>query len=438
VGSYVTKWRWPTYDGRAFIYTGADRTQDISTFSGIGPTADGRQKPEITAPGQGITAALSSSVDTGTIGTYIQPGAKHHLIQGTSMATPHIAGVAALLLGAKPTLTASEVKSYLTSTARSDAFTGSVPNSTWGYGKIDAYQAVAKAVGVTAGSTRANLTYASSSRFFILLPGTGATPNLKFATRFTPNISGKVSGVSFTMNNGVSAIKGTGSLRVSLAQNTTGSVAGIPGTQIGGNVTIPISSFTQGATNFVDLSPLNVVVASGTDFHVVWEVVGSAGDTLQFLLDDGTTAPTDRSSSYRNGVNGLGWYNRADANYVVGKIPSYENFLITAYIAATVSDVELVSAEIPKEFALYQNFPNPFNPATRVRYSVSERGRTQLRVFDVLGRQVATLVDAVQSPGTYEAQWDLSNGYSSVASGVYFCRLEHGARSSTQKMVLLK
>jgi hypothetical protein len=240
------------------------------------------------------------------------------------------------------------------------------------------------------------------------------------------------------MNNGVSALKGTGSLRVSLAQNTTGSIAGIPGTQMGGNVTVPISSLTQGATNFVDLATLNVNVASGTDFHVVWEVVGGVGDTLQFLLDDGITTPTDRSSSYRNGVNGLGWYNRADANYVAGKIPSYENFLITAYIAATVSDVELVSAEIPREFALYQNFPNPFNPSTRVRYSVSERGRIQLRVFDVLGRQVATLVDAVQSPGTYVAQWDLSHGSPSIASGVYFCRLEQGVRASTQKMVLLK
>ena len=438
VGSYVTKWRWPTYDGRTFIYNGNDRTKNISTFSGIGPTGDGRQKPDLAAPGQGISAALSSSVDTNGIGTVIQPGIKHYLIQGTSMATPHVAGVSALMLGAKPTLTASEVKSHLTSTARTDAFTTGVPNTTWGYGKIDAYQAVAKAVGVTTGSTRANLTYASSSMFFIFLPGTGTTPNLKFATRFTPTVSGKVSGASFTMNSGPSAVKGTGSLRVSLAQNAAGSVAGIPGTAIGGNVTVPISSLTPGGSNFVELSPLNVNVASGTDFHVVWEVVGGAGDTLQFLLDDGTTTPTDRSSSYRVGVNGLGWYNRADANYAAGKTPSFENFLITAYIAATVSDVELVSAEIPREFMLHQNFPNPFNPSTRISYSVSERGRVQLRVFDVLGRNVATLVDAMQSPGTYEAQWDLANGSLPIASGVYFYRLEQGTRSRSQKMVLLK
>ncbi len=363
---------------------------------------------------------------------------KHWLSSGTSMATPHIAGVAALMLGAKPTMTSSEIKSHLTSTARTDAFTGSIPNATWGYGKVDAYRAVAKAVGVISGSSRANISYASNSMFFILLPGTGSTPNLKFATRFTPTISGKLSGATFTMNGGPSAVKGTGSLRVSLAQNAPGSVAGIPGTAIGGNVTVPISSLTPGGPNFIDLSPLNASVANSTDFHIVWEVVGGVGDTLQFLLDDGTTTPTDRSSSYRFGVNGLGWYNRADANYVAGKTPSFENFLVTAYIGATVSDVELVSAEVPREFILHQNFPNPFNPSTRIRYSVFERGRVQLRVFDVLGRQVASLVDGSQNSGTYEAEWDVGKESLPIASGVYFCRLEQGTRASTQKMVLMK
>ncbi len=61
VGSYATKWGWPAADGLRYVFTAADRTNNISTFSGIGPTADGRQKPEITAPGQGISAALSSA-----------------------------------------------------------------------------------------------------------------------------------------------------------------------------------------------------------------------------------------------------------------------------------------------------------------------------------------------------------------------------------------
>jgi subtilisin family serine protease len=434
VASYVTKWSWPTYDGRAFVYNGTDRTGNISLFSGIGPTADGRQKPDISAPGQGVSAALSTAVDTSTIGTRIQPGIKHWLIQGTSMATPHIAGVSALLLAARPTITAAEIKSILNTTARADEFTGTLPNYVWGNGKIDAYKAVAKAVGVTSGATRSTLSFASAARFFILLPSS----NLKFAMRFTSPISGKVSAVSISLNGGASAIKGSGNLKFSVAQNTAGSVAGIPGNQIGSSVTVPFSALTAGSSNYVDMSSAGASISTGMDFHVVWEVVGGVGDTLQFLLDDGTTSPTDRASSYRNGVNGLAWYNRADPNYAPSRASSFENFLITVYIANPVSDVVEISGLVPTEFTLSPVFPNPFNPATVIRYTIPEKGYVRLRVFDVLGREVATLVDQEQNAGSFETKWNSNEGGRSFPSGVYFARLEQRNRVATQKMVLLK
>ncbi|HUI11437.1 MAG TPA: S8 family serine peptidase, partial [Bacteroidota bacterium] len=142
--AYVTKWSWPVYTNLQYVYTGTDRTGNIATFSSIGPTRDGRQKPDLAAPGQGIASALSSSMDTTGLASIIYPGQKHFIDQGTSMATPHISGAAALILGAFPTTTAAALRSLLTGSTVVDAFTGSVPGYTWGYGKLDILEAMAK------------------------------------------------------------------------------------------------------------------------------------------------------------------------------------------------------------------------------------------------------------------------------------------------------
>ncbi len=85
-------------------------------------------------------------------------------------------------------------------------------------------------------------------------------------------------------------------------------------------------------------------------------------------------------------------------------------------------------------FALQQNYPNPFNPATTISYRLSAFGRVSLKVYDVLGREVTTLVDAVEKPGTHEVRFDASR----FASGMYFYRLTAGGHSEVRKLLLLK
>ena len=87
-----------------------------------------------------------------------------------------------------------------------------------------------------------------------------------------------------------------------------------------------------------------------------------------------------------------------------------------------------------RHFALHQNHPNPFNPATRIRYTLSERCHARLIVYDVLGRHVATLVDEVQGAGEKNVSWNAGN----LSSGVYFYRLEAGDFVSTRKMILMR
>jgi hypothetical protein len=95
---------------------------------------------------------------------------------------------------------------------------------------------------------------------------------------------------------------------------------------------------------------------------------------------------------------------------------------------------------VPEAFALYPNVPNPFNPTTRIRYDVARGGgEVSLRIYDVSGRVVRTLVDGLQSAGRKSVEWDgRDDAGSQVASGVYFCRLVSPSYQRTNKMVLTK
>jgi serine protease AprX len=92
------------------------------------------------------------------------------------------------------------------------------------------------------------------------------------------------------------------------------------------------------------------------------------------------------------------------------------------------------NGDTPKEFSLQQNYPNPFNPSTAISYQLATTSRVTLKVFDVLGREVATLVNGAKPAGAYEVSWDARN----VSSGLYFYRLEAGAFVDMKKMLLLK
>ena len=96
-------------------------------------------------------------------------------------------------------------------------------------------------------------------------------------------------------------------------------------------------------------------------------------------------------------------------------------------------------SEIPKATSLSDNFPNPFNPVTRVKFSLKEKGHVKMRVYDVSGRLIRVLVNEVRDAGSYEISWDGTNGLgNTVASGIYFCRMEAADYERTLKMVLLR
>jgi len=92
------------------------------------------------------------------------------------------------------------------------------------------------------------------------------------------------------------------------------------------------------------------------------------------------------------------------------------------------------SGQVPSEFSVEQNYPNPFNPSTTITYRISTASQVSLLVYDVLGRIVATLVDARVQPGSYQTTFDAS----ALSTGIYFYRLKAGDFTQSRKMVLLK
>jgi len=88
----------------------------------------------------------------------------------------------------------------------------------------------------------------------------------------------------------------------------------------------------------------------------------------------------------------------------------------------------------PLEFALNQNYPNPFNPSTTITFLIPRSGEVSLRIFNLLGEEVTTLVTGIREAGTHTVQWDATG----QPSGVYFYRLRAGEFVETRKLVLLR
>jgi hypothetical protein len=99
-----------------------------------------------------------------------------------------------------------------------------------------------------------------------------------------------------------------------------------------------------------------------------------------------------------------------------------------------ITSTERIPANLPTQFSLSANYPNPFNPTTTIRFNIPKQSPVTLTIFDLLGREIATLVNETLNAGVYNTDWNAEN----YASGVYFYCLKAGGFEEVKKLILLR
>lgn len=186
------------------------------------------------------------------------------------------------------------------------------------------------------------------------------------------------------------------------------------------------------------------------------------GSTVQFPFSDGTAIIVDtvfsftaqgtatnpaapsghQSSAFTLNVTGIAHNGKSSGTYTISfSAVGWPAMLQGTFTATkisgsgiTVSVKEVTNKIVPEAFMLFQNYPNPFNPSTTISFALPSRSFVSLKIFDLLGREVATIVTEEMSAGSYSKQWNATN----VSSGIYYYRLQAGTYIETKKLVLLK
>lgn len=305
---------------------------------------------------------------------------------------------------------------YLTSNSQfADLRLGCLNSAKDLYGQTsNEYQAVTNgfdAVGITSQSYNiVNLIYDDGN------PGTSVyetDANWELALKFTPP-AGNIEVQSVNIYIAGDANNGTGHFTVKMYE---ANASGLPGTSL-----LNPYSYTPSAAGWQDfnLTGLNVT----KDFFVSMQYDGTNYTEL------GADVPPGNGRAYEFDASKSSWYNLTGSN-------DYTLFM-RATIKSFTSVVE-IDSRVPEKFEVSQNFPNPFNPSTAIKYSLPVSVPVSMMIYDVNGKKVAELVNNKQNAGTYSVTWNGKNDRGNlVSSGIYYCRIIAGDFVKTNKMILMK
>ncbi len=334
---------------------GNDPNMPIASFSSRGPeyctpTGDPTIKPEICAPGVSVRSSV--------------PGGGYSSYSGTSMASPHINGVIALMRQASPNLPVNFIKQVMMETAVDKGDPGE--DNAYGWGVVDAYEAVMQVfTGLSMSCEALSPTFCRGANFYFKVN--------------TFNSTG-------------------GPINVVM---TFGGYAGYdcdPGNAL---VTIP----------------RNRTIPEGTN------------TTSYYFKVPNAAAPGNYSASIGFSHSGQDYF--CCMNTIIKQCAPWK---VGDNAEWGLVEVGRPEATLPTVTSLAQNHPNPFNANTNIGYALTEAGKVELKVYNLSGQLVETLVDGFQEAGEYVVTWEAS----SVSSGVYFYKLITADYTSVKRMSLLR
>ncbi|HQJ45082.1 MAG TPA: immune inhibitor A, partial [Ignavibacteriaceae bacterium] len=188
-----------------------------------------------------------------------------------------------------------------------------------------------------------------------------------------------------------------------------------------GIIPVELISFTSSViNNTVTLNWITATELNNSGFEIQRSVNKDEWASIGFVTGFGTSTDIHRYSfTDTSPLEGFSYYRLKQIDF--DGTSEYSNIVEVTYGA--VSD-----------FALEQNYPNPFNPSTKINYSIKEKGNVELKIFDLLGSEIATLVNTEQNAGHYEVYFDASG----LSSGIYLYTIKSGSFVQARKMVLLK
>ncbi|MGD0591693.1 MAG: T9SS type A sorting domain-containing protein [Bacteroidota bacterium] len=178
----------------------------------------------------------------------------------------------------------------------------------------------------------------------------------------------------------------------------------------------------------IDLRTKNIDASKA--FAVAFIDQGDYTTQPRVMITESSLPSEITSLTYSNASSSPNWYypTSNDAG------DSVFTYLIRAYVSIDTSGEKQNIELTPASFILAQNYPNPFNPSTTIKFQIPSKGFVTLKIYDIIGREVATLVNGFQEAGNYTVQWSAAN----LSSGVYWYRLTAGTFVQTNKMLLLK
>jgi subtilisin family serine protease len=474
VGSYNTKIQWYDIDGNG--YNVGETLGEISGFSSNGPTADGRQKPNLAAPGQIIASVMSAGAEPNYMQNqryYVAPDGAHLYMQGTSMATPHVAGCIALMLDKKPTASYTEIRDALQNTARHDSYTGQGWQKDFGWGKLDAYAAVQAMGGGGPGQT-VELIYddgTPSSGYYWPSAGQGSGVQMT-----PPQFPATIKKLKYYINSLSGAGGGNGSFSARTYDTVTGN-----------QITNAVTATPTGTGWFeVDVSAQNKQVTAeflvcmfydgvntptygydSADNGRAWDFNGTTWDTwnetyfMRTIVSTGSPVDEDielagLSASSREGAVTLSWsptvtweiagYNvyrnvtaeteswrQLNGGMVTstsfkdeGVEPGQTYFYWLEAVAPSgvgtlFGPVDVTTLGGPTTLWLVQPRPTPTNGPASVRFFLPAPGMVSMDLYDIAGRRVASMMDGEEmGSGWRSLSWAPT---STLPSGRYVCRL---------------